>query len=112
MVDLDRLLELLDKADEAAESGCSVTTRAYLKLAHIEILERIDDAKEGSERDRIRAAYLYAERLASQRKSLVQKTAFLERFWIGYDDGQHERTLPSRPNAAYRRGYRYGRADA
>lgn len=108
MIDLERLLELLDEAKYAIRCGCGVTTRAYLQLSRIELLQRLDDPSSPKERDRVLAAYFYFDHLA-QAKSVRAAVQLAIEFWTGYDDGQNERTLPQRGRAIYQRGYRFGR---
>lgn len=109
MLDMDRLLELLEKALNGSRSGCSVTAAAYLKLARAEWLRMIDDVPAGEARDAIRAAALFADRMTSRQRSVFRAAQMAYDFWHGFEDGAHERTQPQRGSPAHRRGYKFGR---
>lgn len=108
MINFDRLLELLDKAVYGAECGCQTTARAYLTLAKCEWFRLVDDAI-GLEKEKIRSAALYIDRLVSRTKSVSRSAQLAFDFWSGFDDGYHERTLPRAGGVGYRRGYGFGR---
>lgn len=112
MLKLDRLFELLVEAMHGADCNCSVTTRAYLRMAKEEWYRLIDTIPYEVGREKMRSAALYVDTLVerqarSGRLKMATRTAF--DFWNGFDDGLHERTFPQRTGAGYRRGYRFAK---
>lgn len=114
MVSMDRLLDLLVEAMHGADCGCSVTARAYLRMALEEWYRLIDAIPHAAGRDRLRKAALYASDYVSRKVAhgRVRDAAYFAfDFWNGYDDGMHQRTLPNRTKPAYRRGYRFAQQE-
>ncbi len=111
MPDMSSLYEALHKASQAVKSGCSVTTRAYLTIAHRELLKAIN-ATSGKEREYADAAYAYvsAHCRASMRPS--EEIWILETFWEGFEHGWEDWTWHDEADPVYEAGYDFGQNGA
>ncbi len=110
MIDFDYLLELLEKADMAAESYCRITTLAYLGMAEAEAL-RLADLEEIPWRyRRIRDAVGHVQRELRGTHSFVESAAYAWPFWRGFVMGLKGQKLPNRQvSDAFRMGHAIGK---
>lgn len=107
MIDFDRLFELLEKADFAADCDCSVTTLAYLRIAQAEAYRLVGDAESPGETMRLRRAAQYVERKVLAEPTFHEAAHYAWAFWHGFVSGWEDRTMPGRVSDAYKMGRRF-----
>ena len=107
MVDFDRLLELLEKADYAVDCDCSVTTLAYLRIAKDEAYRLVGDAENPGEAMRLRRAAQYVERKVLAAPDFREAAHYAWAFWRGFVGGWEDHTMPGRVSDAYKMGRRF-----
>lgn len=111
MPDMTRLYEALHKASQAVESGCSATTRAYLTIAHRELLKAIN-ATSGKERTYADAAYVHVcDRYRASVKP-SEEVWILGTFWEGFEHGWEDWTWHDGADPIYEAGYDFGQNGA
>lgn len=106
MVDFDRLFELLEKADMAADCDCRVTTLAYLKIAQREAYDQVGRTETAGERRRLLRAAQYVERKLLAIERFTEAAHFAWAFWRGFENGWESRTMPMKASKAYQMGRR------
>jgi hypothetical protein len=93
MFDFDRLFELLEKADNAADCSCKPTTLAYLGLVQQEVFRLANLTETSLERRRFLGAARYVERKMLGLK-FEEAARFSWAFWRGFENGWNEHTQP------------------
>lgn len=100
------LFRLIDGASRALDRNCTVTARAYLKMAEAATFNLLAHVIDDEEEKRLRVVCAYSARFCFRRKTWEDVVDFMIEFWMGVEDGFFERTFVHNGERYYERGYK------
>ena len=106
------LLRLIGEAARGWHNECLVTTRAYLRLADKAARKLVANAIDEDEEKRLLRCCEYSEKYCRRQPKWESVVHFMNRFWMGVEDGFFEKTFRSRGGKLYEHGYKMGRYSA
>lgn len=102
------LLRLIGEAAYGQHVDCSVTTRAYLKLAEKAARALIDHALDEDEEKRLHQCCEYSEKYCRHQPKWKSVVKFMNQYWAGVEDGFFENTQNGHGGKIYDHGYKMG----
>lgn len=100
------LFRLIDEASLALNRNCTVTARAYLKMAEAATVKLLAHAVDDDEKKRLRVVCNHSAKFCFRRKTWEDVVDFMIEFWMGVEDGFFERTFVHNGGRYYERGYK------